>query len=393
MALCKIKLIRTDYFIVTKFVLLVALFIIPACAPKGSPYVWQLPPDFKPPLVPEHNPMTNEKVELGRHLFYEKDLSANQTQACSSCHHQSLAFSDGLTQPLGSTGEKLRRNSPSLVNVAYQASLTWAHPHLKELERQILIPLFSDAPVEMQAFGNEELILNRLLQKSPYPELYAAAFPNYRDPINFDNTVKALASFVRSLVSFNSRFDRYAWYGEDDALDEKELRGLALFMSEKLECRHCHGGFNFSLSNTHVNPAEDSEQFHDIGLYNPQGPKAPQDFDWGVYEINGNQQDRGKFRPPSLRNVALTAPYMHDGSIKTLEELVDFYAAGGRVIENGPYAGDGRLSANKNAFIHGFEISEQEKQELIAFLESLTDESVLSDKRFSDPKSASDNSH
>lgn len=354
-----------------------------ACSQKGTPYSWTLPPDFKAPTVPEDNPMTEEKVLLGRQLFYDTALSGNNSQSCASCHQQHRAFSENQTTSTGSTGESHRRNAATLTNAAYNSTLTWAHPELKLLERQILIPLFSENPVEMQASGNEHTILQRLESDARYPSLFSQAFPRQKQAINFDNIVKALASFVRSLTSFNSAFDRYAWYGDDKALNESQLRGLDLFMSERLECRHCHGGFNFSLSNVHENTSALAQEFHNTGLYNPEKSTV---LDEGIYEFSGAEADRGRFRPPTLRNIEFTAPYMHDGSIDTLEDVIDFYAAGGRVITQGPLAGDGRLHPNKSIFLHGFVLNAQEKTDLIAFLKSLSDEEFIHNPKLSYPK-------
>lgn len=350
-----------------------ALLFVGACKPKSTPWQWNLPPGFKPPPVPENNPMSLEKVALGEKLFFDNKLSGNATQACSSCHQQAYAFAEPLAHSIGSTGEMVPRNALSLSNVAYNASFTWAHPELKTLERQILIPLFSQEPVEMGATGNEEEILMRLQQSEQYPLLFKAAFPGERKPVNLDNVVKALACYVRSLVSFNSRFDRYAYYGED-TLNESELRGLELFMSELTECKHCHSGFNFSTSTVHESTQASLELFHNTGLYAEQ--KSPE-FDRGVFNFTGEEKDNGAFRPPTLRNIEYTSPYMHDGSIATLEDVVDFYAAGGRELVDGPYPGDGSRHQNKSIFLHGFYLSETEKSDLVAFLKTLSDKTFV----------------
>jgi len=346
-------------------------FFLFACSDQSStPYAWNLPPHMPLPPVPADNPMSVEKVALGKALFFDKRLSFNQSQACESCHHPQQAFSENRPLSVGASGQSLKRNALSLTNVAYNSTFTWAHPQLTQLERQILIPLFNEDPVELGLAGNEQLALGRLRGDDDYPLLFEQAFPNEFMPLNMDNVVKALASYVRSLISFNSRFDRYAYYGEDDALTEAELRGLAVFMSERTECRHCHGGFNFSLSTVHEGDEGTVRRFHNTGLYAQQ--KAL-NFDRGVFELTDNSADIGLFRPPTLRNIELTAPYMHDGSIETLEEVIEFYAQGGREITDGPTQGDGRKHPNKSVFMHGFFLDEQEKADLIAFLKTLTD--------------------
>ncbi len=351
---------------------------------NSAAYDWDLPQGFPPPRVPEDNPMTHEKVELGRYLFYDKRLSGNGTQSCESCHVQTLAFSDGRRTPIGSTGEPLERNSQALVNVAYNATLTWANPGLTELERQILIPIFGEFPIELGVTSHEEEVLERFRQDERYPQMFATAFPDDPAPINFRNIVHALASFVRSLISGNSPYDRYV-AGDKTALSESARRGMELFFSEELECHHCHTGFNFTLSTVHAQSTFSAAAFQNNGLYNLDSAGAYPRGNRGVYELTGKPEDMGRFRPPTLRNVALTAPYMHDGSIATLEEVIQHYMAGGRVIEEGPFAGDGRRNPYKSGLVSGFQLNEQEIADLIAFLESLTDESFVTDPRFSNP--------
>jgi len=334
----------------------------------GTPYTWQLPPGFPTPLVPDDNPVTVEKVTLGRRLFFDTQLSANGTQSCASCHHPQLAFADSAPTATGSTGQRHRRNSMSLTNVGYNATFTWAHSGITSIEQQMLIPLFGDQPIEMGAGGHEAEILQRLSSDAEYRALFAAAYPWRTNQINFDHVVKSVASYVRTLTSFNSPFDRYAFYGEDAALTESQIRGMNLFMSERLECAHCHSGFNFSQFVTHETTAVQDRAFHVTGLSYVGGQHVP-GADRGLYQVTGDPADMDKFKAPTLRNIAVTAPYMHDGSIATLNEVIDFYAAGGR--------GAGREHPGKSPFIKGFSLSDQEKQDLLAFLSSLTDQSFL----------------
>ena len=350
---------------------------------KPEIFDWNLPPGFPQPSVPLENPMTQEKVMLGRYLFYDIRLSANQTQSCSSCHHQGRAFTEILPTSVGSTGDQLVRNSMSLTNVAYNASFTWAHNNLTTLEQQILIPLFNESPIEMGLTKPDDGILMRFEKDAKYQRLFRDAFSE-RDPINFRNIVDALASFVRSMVSFNSPFDRYAYFREDGAMTASALRGLELFMSERLECRHCHGGFNFTQAVGHSQSPDESKPFHNTGLYNPAELNG-REFDFGLYNITGDEADIGLFKAPTLRNIEYTAPYMHDGSIETLEQVIDFYADGGRNVESGPFAGDGRLHPNKDRFIKGFVLTESEKEDLLAFLLSLSDEDFIHNEQFSNP--------
>ena len=178
--------------------------------------------------------------------------------------------------------------------------------------------------------------------------------------------------------------DRYA-QGDVSALNESELRGQELFFSERLECFHCHGGFNFSSSVDHANNVFEQTLFANNGLYNLDEDGAYPPSNPGLFETTNDPIDHGRFKPPSLRNIDLTAPYMHDGSIATLAEVIEHYAAGGRLIEGGPFAGDGRANPNKSSFVKGFSLTTQEKSDVIAFLRALTDEEFLNDPRFSDP--------
>lgn len=342
-----------------------------------------IPEGFPEPVVPADNPITPEKVELGRFLFYETRLSGNGTQSCGSCHLQELAFTDGKTVGEGSTGQLHVRNANGLGNVAYNASLTWANPILTEIETHMLLPLFGDDPVEMGASPGEQDVIDRIASDPEYVERFAVAFPD--TPIGWDPTIKAIASFTRTLITGDSPFDRYAFQGDADALSDAELRGMELFYSEELECHHCHGGFNFSGASTHADSPFDARLFQNTGLYNVDGAGAYPSNNPGVLAVTGDPADMGRFRAPSLRNVAVTAPYFHDGSAETLEEIVRVYEDGGRLVEDGPYAGDGRISPLKSGLVAGFTLTDDERADLIAFLEALTDETFLTDPRFSDP--------
>jgi cytochrome c peroxidase len=347
-------------------------------------YEWQLPTDIPLPIVPANNLMTADKIELGRWLFYDTRLSGNKTMSCGTCHIQSLAFTDGKPSAIGSTGEIHPRSSMSLVNSAYASRLTWSNRLLDRLEDQALTPLLGDNPVEM-GLGNEPDDFATLLRtEAKYRELTRRAFPNDTDPYSLLNGVRAISAFVRTIISFESAYDRYL-RGDDGAMSEAAIRGIDLFFSERLECFHCHGGFNFTDSTTHANSNIDRVGYHNTGLYNLDGNGAyPQD-NTGLFDMTGDRQDMGRFKAPSLRNIAVTAPYMHDGSVATLGDAIEHYRRGGRLIEEGANRGDGRLSPYKSESVRGFELSDDEQRDLIEFLESLTDPSVLSDERFSNP--------
>ncbi|MCP5091853.1 MAG: di-heme enzyme [Gammaproteobacteria bacterium] len=347
-------------------------------------YEWRLPDNTPQPAVPADNPMSTAKVALGRWLFYDTRLSGNKTMSCASCHIQALAFTDGRARSVGSTGESHPRSSMSLVNVAYASRLTWANPLLDRLEDQALTPLLGDKPVEMGLGGKMDDFAALLRTEPNYSELTRRAFPKDQDPYSLLNGVRAISAFIRTIISFESPYDRYL-RGDETAMSDMAIRGMDLFFSERLECFHCHGGFNFTDSTTHANASIDQVGYHNTGLYNLEGSGAyPQD-NTGLYDMTGERRDMGRFKAPSLRNVAVTAPYMHDGSVPTLLDAIAHYERGGRLIEEGAYAGDGRLSPFKSEFVVGFELSDTERNELIAFLGSLTDESVLKDERYSNP--------
>jgi cytochrome c peroxidase len=351
---------------------------------SAQKYDWELPEGVPLPAVPVDNPMSETKVELGRHLFYEKRLSMNGSTACATCHTQELAFTDGLARSVGATGELHPRGSMTLVNAAWSARLTWANHLLDTLEVQALTPMFGERPIEMGMAGREEEIVRTLREDDYYRDAFPAAFAADSDPYSILNVVRALASFVRTISSFNSPYDRYI-RGDSDALTAGQLRGMDMFFSERLECFHCHGGFNFTDSSTHADALVQSVGFHNNGLYNIGAAGQYPADNTGLYDLTGERRDMGHFKAPTLRNIALTSPYMHDGSIETLAGVIEHYERGGRLIAAGPYAGDGSRNPYRSEFVRGFTLSAQERADLIAFLESLTDESVLQNPDFSDP--------
>jgi cytochrome c peroxidase len=352
---------------------------------SSAQWTWSLPAYFPVPRVPADNPMSVAKAELGRFLFYDKRLSGNGKQACASCHHQDKAFTDGLAVAVGSTGELHPRASQHLANSVYHPTLTWANPALVTLEAQMMVPLFSETPVELGINdANRPEVLARFAADADYVRRFAAAFPGEAAPINFTNIIKAIATFQRTLISGNAKYDQYL-QGKA-VLSDSETRGLNLFMGEKAECFHCHGSFNFNDQIVHAATRVLETPFSNTGLFNIGGTGAFPEPNRGLFESTGNPLDMGKFRAPSLRNVELTAPYMHDGSLANLEAVLDFYAAGGRLIESGPHAGDGRLTTpSKSEVIAQIDLTPQDKVDLIAFLKTLTDHEFINDPRFSNP--------
>lgn len=352
-----------------------------ACQPDDG-YVFDLPPNFPEPRVPDDNPMSDVKVELGRHLFYDVRLSGNQTQSCASCHARELAFTDGLPVSIGSTGDMTPRGSMSLVNVAYAATLTWANPVLRHLEDQALVPMFGEEPVELGLANMEDELIERLRAEPRYQELFGAAFSD-SDPFTIGNVTKAIGAFQRTILSSGEApYDRYL-AGDESAISEAARRGAAAFFEEEAECFHCHGGFLFSSSVDHMGNVFDQATFLNNGLYNIDGRGQYPASNTGLFEHTGMRADYGKFKPPTLRNIAVTGPYMHDGSVSSLDEALAIYQAGGRNIEEGENIGDGRLNPNKSLFVNGF--PEELAPDIRAFLDTLTDDVLLNDPRFGDP--------
>ena len=215
--------------------------------------------------------------------------------------------------------------------------------------------------------------------------LFAEASPKDADPFTLGTVVRAIASFERALFSGGAPYDRYIYGGKIDALSDSAKRGKTLFFGERLECFHCHGGFAMSDAVAHEGTKIVETVFHNTGLYNLDGLGAYPAIDHGLLDVTNQPADMGRFRAPSLRNVAVTAPYMHDGSIATLSEVLDHYAAGGRTIATGPNAGDGSKSPLKSELINGFTLTTEERADVLAFLDSLTDQGFLTDPRFADP--------
>ncbi|MEQ1506562.1 MAG: MbnH family di-heme enzyme [Myxococcota bacterium] len=348
-------------------------------------YVWDLPDGFPLPVVPDDNPMSDAKVELGRHLFYDRRLSGNRTQSCADCHHQELAFTDGLVVPVGSTGEDGVRNAPSIANAGWFSTLTWVNPILVTFEQQIPVPLFGQEPVEL-GLGDDALDRWAELSTDPvYEPLFAAAWGDLptEERVSNETVVKSLATFIRSVVSGDSPYDRTV-AGDPTAMSDSAKRGLALFGGERLECTHCHGTFLFDNAVAWEGLAYPQHLFTNDGLYDV-GDGAYPPANPGLVAFTSDPSDSGKFRPPSLRNVALTAPYFHDGSAATLDDVLDSYERGGRLTEDGPWAGDGATNPYKNGLLKGFQLTDQERADVLAFLDALTDESLLTDPRYADP--------
>ena len=374
---------------------LLSSIFVGACIPESETQIntgeqlndfnWNIPARLPLPIDDSNNLVTEEKFQLGRALFYDRRLSGNGTQGCFDCHKQALAFSDGVALPQGSTGQTLARNSQGLANTSYNASYTWANTSLVRLEKQILIPLFGEDPIEHGINdANRDTILANLSQDPTYQTLFNEAFGVSSDQINYNHIVSAIAAFVRGINSFNSPYDAYI-EGDTDAISSSAKRGEQLFFGERFECFHCHGGYNFSDSTVDRTLVFFEKPFHNTGLFNIDGNGAYPENNEGIKAITNLDSDMGKFRAPSLRNIELTAPYTHDGSVTTLREMIEIYMAGGRNIDSGPHAGDGRENPFKDGLIRSFSASEQDIDDVIAFLNSLTDEELINNPRFSNP--------
>ena len=283
-------------------------------------------------IVPQDNPLIGEKVDLGRQLFFDRHLSADGTLACATCHIPALGFSDGQPLSSGLKEQKPRRNTPSIVNRAFGRYFFW-DGRTSSLEETVLFTL------QMHLGSNDKDIMEKINNITGYREQFRRIWGS---AITTDGIVEAIAAFVRTIFSGDSPFDHFE-AGDRTALSVEAQRGFKLF-KRRAKCAKCHRGFNFT-----------DEQFHNtgVGLYDPNP-------DLGRYDISHQDEDKGAFKTPTLRDLARTAPYMHNGSFETLEEVIEFYNEGG--IKN-PYL-DKELKPLHLTF--------QEKGDLLAFLKSLT---------------------
>ena len=293
------------------------------------------PPGFPPPVVPDDNPMSDARVALGQRLFADSRLSVTGEHSCASCHDPVRAFTDGQPRAIGAQGAMLRRNSPSILYSAWNPALGWDAPGHATLESQILIPMFGTHPVELGLAGNEARVLAALQADAGLRADFAAAFPGETSPVTLENAVRAIASFERSLGLANSAFDRYLFEADAGGMSASALRGLDLFFSTRLGCVNCHSGMAFSGSLRSVEDPGAAPRFADNG-----------------------HGEAASTRVPSLRNVAVTAPYMRDGALPTLAAVIGHYDGG---------------STRTNPPLPALRLTAQEKADLEAFLESLTD--------------------
>ncbi len=317
----------------------------------------------------------NLDAQIGRLFFYDTRLSINKTKSCASCHDPKLAFTDGELTPKGALGDVVRRNTPTLINLADNETFNWADEKITSLQLQSNIPLFGKHPIEM---GNDSTD-NSTLQFAFSDKMYLPLLQQKRiERLNWSMVKDFIAEYVGQLKFHNAKYD--LWKNGKVKLSKDELAGKKLFFGDKLNCRKCHSGNDFDEPEfTRMN------QYQNIGLYNIGKDSIYANGDNGLENETKDRDDIGKFKIPTLRNIAITAPYFHDGSAASLDEVISHYARGGRLIEKGKFAGDGKLHPNKNQFIEGFTITEKEKKQLISFLNTLTDTSYLKNAFYRNP--------
>lgn len=338
------------------------------------------------PLLPPGSPPLDEaKVNLGRYLFFDRRLSFNQTKSCAGCHAPQFAFTDGYRRSFGATADMHQRNAQPLFNLIFLERLTSANPSFSLPEQQMVNPFFNTKFIELGIEGHEEEILNRLRNSSQYQELFAKAFKGKDSTVTIRNIITSIAAFTKTIISSDSPYDRYKYYGEKNALNASAQRGLQLFFSDSLNCSSCHSGFNFSGGTDDRSFPVTQRIYFNNGLYNTDGKGAYPVDDEGLKEFTQLPADMGKFRIPTLRNLVYTGPYMHDGSMLTLTEIIDMYARGGRLIAQGEHNGDGSKSPLKDPRIKGFHITPQQKADLLSFLVSLSDSGMIVNPKYQNP--------
>lgn len=307
-------------------------------------YALKIPVGFPNLDVPTDNALTKSRIVLGKMLFFDPILSRDSSRSCASCHAPHLAFSDSTATSVGVENRLGSRNSTSLANVGYQKKLL-REGGMASLEMQIGVPVQEHDEFDF----NMVLLVEKLKNQARY---VAAAQKAYgREPDVFVLT-RSIAAFERTLISGNSAFDQWFYQKNNAAVSESIKTGYALFNSEKLSCGKCHDGFLFT-----------NQGLENNGLYTNYA-------DEGRFRLTRLESDKAVFKVPSLRNIALTAPYMHDGSLKTLEEVISHYETGGKA------------HPNKSKLLKPFALTSQEKTDLLAFLGSLTDHNFIRNAEF-----------
>jgi cytochrome c peroxidase len=339
----------------------VLLFLILFCAgcdnkEPDNQYIYdpvfveiELPAHFPPLRIPADNPFTEQGIALGKKLFFDPIISRDNSFNCASCHHPGNAFCDTVQYSTGIDGALMSMNTMPLFNLGFYPRYSW-DGHIKSIEEDVAVTI-------TQLHGDWNGLIDDLTKDEEYERMFYEAFG--QNGIDEKQIWRAIAQFVRSIVSFNSKFDSI--FAGLVVPTEQEMRGYELFFTEEGDCFHCH-----------IDPLYTNLGFHNNALDDIQNMQA------GYMNVTGNDFDRGKFKVPSLRNLVFTAPYMHDGRFKTLKEVIDFYSEG---LNQTPYAD----SNMKNVHKGGVQLSESDKNSLIAFLKTLTDHSLISDERYSSP--------
>jgi cytochrome c peroxidase len=258
----------------------------------------------------------------------------------------------------------------SLTNVAYNPAFTWADPKVRSLEAQMRQPLFNEHPVEMGLRNGGDAAVRSISEDSSYAEQFAAAFPAEVSPLHMGNIIKAIAAFERTLISGRSAFDRYVFDDDRAAMSESAKRGMSLFFSARVGCAQCHFGINFSGPMIYQGHEQGRALFANTGLYDLDGRGSYPKPDRGLIEVTHRADDMGRFRVPTLRNVSLTAPYMHDGSLPSLQDVLDHYVRGGH------------KNPRQDSRIRPFALTESERADMLAFLDSLTDPDFIEISRY-----------
>jgi len=297
-------------------------------------YSYQIPPGFPEISIPESNHPNEERIQLGRKLFFDPILSADSSISCATCHNPRLAFADTVAVSGGTTEIRGIRNTPTLVNIGF-APYYLFEGGVKTLEEMVVVPLHSSTEMGL----NMRESINRINQNKSYKEQF---LKTYGEQASTYTLTRALAAYQRTLISAHSRYDRYA-NGDTNALNLQEKHGMKLFFSKELACSECH-----------VPPLFTDFGFYNIGI-------ETMSVDKGRYRVTELAEDLGKFKTPTLRNVALTYPYFHHGKIRSLEAVIDFYNQGGN------------QTSNQDPRIKKLGLKEEDKKDLIAFLKALTD--------------------
>jgi cytochrome c peroxidase len=329
-----------------------------------------------PPMsIPSDDPLTASKISLGRRLFTDRSLSGDQSISCATCHDPAKFFTDGRKTALGVRNRSGFRNAPSLLNVGFLTTELW-DGRVRTLEAQVGFPICN--PLEMDS--SQVVVLARLANKGGYREFFEEAFGP--GPITFEHVGMAIAAFERSLISGDSRFDKYFYGGEENALSAAAKHGLRLFVEpRKGNCASCHRIYKRSSYTADLygaDSAPDDKQFalftdnlfHNTGI----GFETPHTFkDLGRFLVTRSPTDIGAFKTPSLRNVSKTGPYMHDGSLRTLEDVIRFYDKGGN------------RNPNIDTLLHPLHLTPEERRDLVEFLQSLDGAMSLDEEKNDEP--------